>query len=210
VSDLREISWTLRVKVTEQDLLLFAYQHILWLEIQVQETLIVDILHRPGQLRHKGQNLCQGETASPGKALTQGTAGRIFHHQVGPALARTVLEERDNVRVLQASEQTGCGQKALLVLCALPGGQYLERSRCFEIDVLGQEHAGLSSTPQQMQQAIVAYLRGCLCAQGLLLAHHLAPGGGRQTRTVLSALAEAISSPAGDQTSALTAAVCAV
>ncbi len=86
-------------KVAKQHLVPSPDEHILGLEVAMDEFLLVGILQGVGNLRHVGDDRCQGV------ALTQRARGRVVHDQEGGAALHAKVQHLYNVVMHQARER---------------------------------------------------------------------------------------------------------
>ena len=82
-----------QAKVTQQHLFAPSQQHILRLDIAVDDLVLVRILQSVGHLLDVGDERRERDHLSLGMAPPQGTIGGILHHQKGHALLYIKIED---------------------------------------------------------------------------------------------------------------------
>ena len=68
-------------KVAEQETAISAHEHILWLDIAMDDTALMSVLQSGGYLLYIAYNRGQWQLAPFGMAISQRPSLRIFHHQ---------------------------------------------------------------------------------------------------------------------------------
>src|SRR6266849_7006225 len=147
-----------QAKVTEQHLLAPSQQHILRLDIAMNEFLLVGILQGSRCLLDKRDDLGKRNDLALGIAPAQGAMGGIIHHQKGHALLHIKIEDAHNSGMSQRRDGLGFMQEVLGLLATQVGVEHLDGRLLLESHVLAQIYLRIAAFPQQSDQPIVAEL----------------------------------------------------
>ncbi len=107
-------------KIREQHGAALVQQHILRLDVPMDQLLLVGILEGIGHLFHIATHRLQRHLLAPPMARAQRALGGIGHHQIRLAILNIVIQHAHNVGVLQAGDGSGLALKARI----LAGGQF--------------------------------------------------------------------------------------
>src|SRR5579885_1169693 len=90
-------------KVAEQQFIVTAQQHILWLDIAMDQLFVMCILQRPGSLFKIRERDIQRQARSLWVTLTYSAIGGVTHHEKRGIILHIKIEDADNMRMLQTS-----------------------------------------------------------------------------------------------------------
>ena len=94
-------------KVTEQHLLLSAYQDVLRLDITVNVLALMRIMQARCHLLDRGENLRQRHHRALGIAPSQGTSRRVIHHQKRHPVLHIIIQDAYNRGMHQRGNRLG-------------------------------------------------------------------------------------------------------
>ena len=103
-------------EVAQQHFLVAPQEHIFWLDVAVNEPLIVGILQPIGHLLDIGQNGARRQRHAATMAGAQRAIGGIVHYQIGDAALYAKVQHLDNVRMAQARDGLRLGQKVIEII----------------------------------------------------------------------------------------------
>ncbi len=134
-------------------------QHILRLDIAVDQAVIVYILQRARDLHDDRQNGADWECSTLRKILLEIPTRGIFHHHERGTLVLAKIQDAHDVPMAQVSQYACLQQKALHLLVACPHEiQQFERHVGVEVAVRSQLDAGIAPLSKLANQRIVAKL----------------------------------------------------
>ena len=134
-------------EVAEQDLVTPPQQHILWLNIAMDELLIVGILQGFGDLLDIADNGGQRQRDAFGMSVAQRAVGGVVHDEERDAILDIEVQHTHNMRVDERCDGLGFAVEVLDV-----GSLHVEPQVLAEIDL------GETSASQETYEAIVAQL----------------------------------------------------
>jgi hypothetical protein len=135
-----------------------AHQHVLRLDVAVDELALVGVLQGRPHLLHVGVELGEGDETAPGIALAQGAARSIVHHQEGHAFLHIVIQNAYNCGVRQLRDGLRFLLKVLCFLASQIRMQHLDGRLQLQPHVLAQVHFCIATLSQQRDQPEVAKL----------------------------------------------------
>ena len=103
-------------KVTEQDFVVAAHQHIFWFDIAVNQLLIMGILQGRSNLLYIRHNDTDRDWYTARMALAQGAIGRIFHNKKRSGAFDPKIQHTYNVRVYKVSNGAGFCAEILYII----------------------------------------------------------------------------------------------
>ncbi len=145
-------------KIREQYRVAPIQQHILRLDVAVNQLVFVGILKGIRHLPHIDPHRLQRHHAALGMALAQRAIGGIIHHQKGRALVQSIIQQVNNMRMGQLGNRLRLIEKALGLLLGQFAKQDLNRSLRPQARMLAQIDLGKAAMPQQADQTIVPKL----------------------------------------------------
>src|SRR5258708_6323185 len=97
----RALGYQGNAKVAEHHLVVWPEQHVFWLDVSMNNPVLMSVLQGSGDLLDVGDDLFQGQARSFWIALSHGSIGSITHDQIGSGALDSKVQETDNVRMLQ-------------------------------------------------------------------------------------------------------------
>jgi hypothetical protein len=122
-------------KVTEQDLIAAAQQHVLWFDIAMDQSLIMSTLEGIGYLLRIGNHCRQRKRYPFRMALTQRAMRGKIHHQKGDIVFYAKLQNAHDVRVYQVRNEACFQAKASETLIVQLSTQYFNRSQSTRVNM---------------------------------------------------------------------------
>src|SRR5260370_11179167 len=129
-------------KVTEQHLVIAAQQHILRLDIAVDQFCAMGMLERSGNLPDIGDHEGKWKYTSARMRLAQRPFRRIVHHEERRCALDPEVEDAHYVQVLELCDGARLFQELLSILHAQGGTQHLDGSKQLEMEVFPQVDVG--------------------------------------------------------------------
>lgn len=100
-------------KIPQHQAFIGIEQHILRLDIAVNDAVRVRVFQRACRLRDKSCRLQQGQRAFPHHAVSQRAPRNIGHHQIGKVFLFAVLKNGQDVGMLQRGHRVGLAAETL-------------------------------------------------------------------------------------------------
>src|SRR5712692_2617260 len=108
-------------KVAQQYLMIASEQHILRLDVAVNQLFIMGILQGVRYLLDIGDDDFHGKPRSPGVVLAQVTISCIVHHQKRSCVLHPEVQHLDDMRMAQMGNGACLGEETLRIMtCQLP------------------------------------------------------------------------------------------
>ena len=104
-----------------------AYQHILRLDIAVDELLLVRVLQGGSDLLHGGNNLSERNDTPLGIVPPQRAIGGVVHHQKRHPVLYIIIQDAHNGGMHQLRNRLGLLVEVLGLLAGQVGVQHLDR-----------------------------------------------------------------------------------
>jgi hypothetical protein len=145
-------------EIAEQQQTVGTQQHVFWLDITVNQALLMGISQGRGYLGRIVDNSGQRHTRTLGMAVTQGTPLSIVHHQEGFFLLTEPKIEQGHDMGMMQTKRTSFIQKRTPIIGI--GQTYLED---FNSDLgvitkmLGQINVAKTAASKPLEQAIFAH-----------------------------------------------------
>ena len=145
-------------KIREQYLRVQTHQHILRLDITVEELLLMGVLQSSGHLLDRGEDLRERDYTACGKALPQRAKRGIIHHQKRYAVLDIEIEDAHNGGMGQHCNGLCFLLEVLNLLAGQMCMQHFDGRLQWEPEVLTEIHLGKPALAQLGDQSIVAKL----------------------------------------------------
>ncbi len=100
-------------KISQHEAFIRVEQHILRLDIAMNDTVRVCVLQRSCRLRDKSCRLQQGQRTFPHNAVTQGAPRDIGHDQIGEVFLFTIFKNGQDVGMFQGRHCVGLPAETL-------------------------------------------------------------------------------------------------
>src|SRR6266571_4543855 len=146
-----------KAKITQQDFVVCSQQHILWLDIAMDQPIIMCILQGRCNLPDVVYDGVQWERTF-GVTITQGAVGGIFHQQEWGCTVYAKIQNAQNVRMLESSDGLGLFEKVLQVVACHASLEDFDGGFGFEIDMLTKVDFSKASAAQKPHKTIVPQL----------------------------------------------------
>ncbi len=145
-------------EIREQHLVALVQQHILRLDIAVNQPLFVGVLQGSCYLPYSGQDGLEAQLPAFGIALAQRAVGGILHHQKRGAALHAKIEDAQDMRMLQPGDSLRLAEKVIQIAFAQAGMQHFDGCLRLQVEVFAQIDLGKAALAQQPQQPVVAQL----------------------------------------------------
>src|SRR5205823_2358835 len=129
-------------KIAEQDLLILSQEQILRFEVAMDQPLVMGILQGRSSIADIADDGLEGNPAAARMAFVQRPTPSVLHHQIGPFLRKTKVENANNMRVIQVAQLTGFTEKVPHRIRSQMGVEYFDGGQSVEVDLFGQVHLG--------------------------------------------------------------------
>src|SRR5713226_1164695 len=145
-------------KIAEPDLFFWSQQHVVRLDVSMDEHLIMDILQRAGHLFDVGDDALERQAGMFGEELAQGAVGSVVHdHERGQVLDAHV-QHAHNMGMLQLRQRTRLVKKFARPLTNIAPVEDFDGDGYIQVKVFAVIDLGKSAAPKQTPQAIFAQL----------------------------------------------------
>src|SRR5712692_6263174 len=146
-----------QAEVTKQDLIVWSQQHVLRLDIAMDQSLVMGILQRCRNLGDVRDDYVQGQACSSRVALAQRPIRGIGHHQEGDVIRIDAkVKQLHDIGVLQAEGGAGLVDKPFQVFGRQSGLQYLDSSWGVVMDLLAEVDITKAASSEEASELIVA------------------------------------------------------
>src|SRR5712692_1687518 len=144
-------------KVAEQDLVLYSDEHVLRLDITMDQAFIMGVLQGTGHLFDVGDDGGQQDSRALWVTLAQGAVGCVFHDDERDTSFDAEVQDLYDVRVLEA--KGAClDEEAVQVVLGELWEDFDGDLSVAAIEVLGQVDFAEATGSQQAREAVVVEL----------------------------------------------------